>query len=71
MRDELKQVLIGISDKQLVLFEHSIDLSEALEKLNELNKDEVYRSRELSLAITNIEQGGLWLAAALANMEDS
>ena len=71
MRDEIKQVFLNASEKQMTLAEKSIAISQLTDELNELNKDESFRSRELSLAVTNIEQGNLWLTAAIANMEDA
>ena len=45
------------------------EISEALKKLRDLNSRPETRSRELSLAITEIETGLLWLSRATASDE--
>lgn len=59
-------VMLAASDPAQTLMGAMLDFSRSLEALKELGDEEKYRSRELSLAITNIEQGILWLSAAAA-----
>lgn len=51
----------GVERKELraALYDHEVEVRKLVAELKKLKP-----SRELSLAITNIEQGGLWLRTA-------
>lgn len=67
--DELLDALKGLNPREAAIMRLSIQTECLLENLNALNVEgQLFRSRELSLAITNIEQGSHWLAALAARL---
>jgi hypothetical protein len=60
----------GMSEEQRILFELNLKVEQLVEELNAANANgSSLRCRELSLAITNIEQGGHWLTDRIADLD--
>lgn len=58
-----------LNDEQEFLFRLALKVEEILEELREAGKEGApFRSRELSLAITDMERGSHWLSARLADL---
>jgi hypothetical protein len=59
----------GLTAEQQQLFALNVRIAELVAALEEANAaGSPLRCRELSCAITNIEQGGHWLSARLADL---